>query len=201
MVSRLTQALLDRHRIGAFFRPKDVEAAGVTFHELQRKLAEGEVEKVGTGLYRLTNAPLDELETIAMVGAAVPKAIVCLLSALRVHEIGTQSPHEVWIAVDRKARVPKGPGVKLRVVRFSGPMLTYGVTEQPMLGVAVKITTPARTVVDCFRYRKKIGLDVALEALSDALRSRKTTVDEILRAAEICRARTVLARYLEAQAP
>lgn len=201
MSPRLTSALLDRHGIGAFFRPRHLSPLGVSFHDLQQLVEAGHVEKVGKGLYRLSTAPLDELESIAMVGAAIPKGIVCLLSALRIHEIGTQSPHEVWIAIDRKARAPKSPGPKIHVVRFSGRMLTYGVTERAMLGVPVRITSPARTVVDCFRYRNKLGVDVALEALREAIRSRKTTVDEIVRAAEICRARTVLRRYLEAQAP
>jgi predicted transcriptional regulator of viral defense system len=133
-----------------------------------------------------------------MVASAVPNAIVCLLTALRIHEIGTQSPHEVWIAIDRKSRKPTRLPAKVRIVRFSGAMLTYGVISRPMLGVPVSITSPARTVVDCFRYRNKIGTDVAMEALRDAVRSRKATVDEISRAAEVCRARTVMKTYLEA---
>src|SRR5262249_8103590 len=135
------------------------------------------------------------------VSSAVPDSIVCLLSALRVHDIGTQAPHEVWIALDRKARKPAHPPALLRIVRFSGPMLTYGVLTRRMLGVPVRITSPARTVVDCFRYRNKLGLDVALEALRDAVRSRLATVDEIMRAAEMCRARTVVRSYLEALGP
>ena len=138
------------------------------------------------------------METIAMVASAVPHAIVCLLSALRIHEIGTQSPHQVWLAIDRKARIPRRLPAKVRVVRFSGAMLTYGVVTQSMQGVRVRLTNPARTVVDCFRYRNKIGLDVAMEALRDAVRSRKAMVSEIDRAAEVCRIRTVIGPYLEA---
>lgn len=198
MASRLTKSDLNRAGIGAFFRPRDVVPLGVTFHDLQKLVSSGHVEKVGDGLYRLTAVKLNDLETIAMVGSAVPAGIICLLSALRIHEIGTQSPHEVWIALDRKARKPKEPGTRLRVVRFSGAMLSYGVAQHSMLGVPVRITSPARTVVDCFRYRNKIGLDVALEALRDAVRSRKATVSEISRAADVCRARTVMREYLEA---
>jgi predicted transcriptional regulator of viral defense system len=139
-----------------------------------------------------------ELETIAMVASAVPHAVICLLSALRIHEIGTQSPHEVWIALDRKSRKPARVPTKVRIVRFSGAMLSYGVTKRTMLGVPVSITSPARTVVDCFRYRNKVGIDVAMEALRDAIRTRKTTVDEISRAADIGRIRTVIGPYLEA---
>lgn len=138
------------------------------------------------------------METIAMVASAVPHAIVCLLSALRVHDIGTQSPHQVWLAIDRKARKPARLPARVRIVRYSGQMLSYGVTTRPIQGVDVRLTTPARTVVDCFRYRNKIGLDVAMEALRDAVRSRKAMVSEIERAAEVCRIRSVIGPYLEA---
>jgi predicted transcriptional regulator of viral defense system len=161
-------------------------------------VAEGHAEKAGPGLYRLADVESTETETIAMVASAVPKAIVCLLSALRVHEIGTQSPRHVWLAIDRKARKPRRLPAAVNIVRFSGQMLTYGVVTQSMQGVRVQITTPARTVVDCFRYRNKIGLDVGMEALRDAVRSRKAMVSEIDRAAEVCRIRTVISPYLEA---
>jgi predicted transcriptional regulator of viral defense system len=187
--------------IGAFFRPRDLEPLAVSFRELQHLVAAGAVEKVGRGLYRLTAVEPDEFETIAMISSAVPRGIVCLLSALRVHGIGTQAPHEVWIALDRKARKPARLATRVRVVRFSGAMLTYGVLTRTMLGVPVRITSPARTIVDCFRYRNKLGLDVALEALRDAVRSRTVSVDEIVRAAEVCRARTVMQTYLEALTP
>jgi predicted transcriptional regulator of viral defense system len=185
--------------VGVFFRPRDIAPLGVTFQELQRLASAGTVLKVGPGLYRLAAAEPTEFETIAMVASAAPSGIICLLSALRLHEIGTQVPHEVWLALDRKARKPKRPPAKIRIVRFSGAMLKYGVHTRSMAGVAVRVTSPARTVVDCFRYRRKLGLDVALEALRDALRSRATNVDEIMRAAEVCRARTVMRTYLEAQ--
>lgn len=194
----LTKARLQTAGLGAFFRPRDIQPLGVSFRQLQKFVSEGTVEKLGAGLYRLSAVEPTELETIAMVASAAPNAIVCLLTALRVHEIGTQSPHEVWIALDRKGRKPSRVPTKLRIVRFSGAMLTYGVIKRTMLGVPVSITSPARTVVDCFRYRNKVGLDVAMEALRDAIRARKTTVDEISRAAEVCRIRTVIGPYLEA---
>ena len=162
-------------------------------------VSRGVVANFGNGLYRLTEVPATELETIAMVAAAIPNVVVCLLTALHVHDIGTQLPHEIWIALDRKARKPAHPPSRVRVVRFSGQMLTYGVLRRSALGVPFRITSPARTVVDCFRYRNKFGLDVALEALDDTLRSRAATVDEIVRAAEACRARTILRTYLEAR--
>jgi len=194
----MTPAQLQAAGVGAFFRPRDVLPLGLSFRQLQQLVAAGTVERVGDGLYRLSEVEPDEYETIAMVASAAPDAIVCLLSALRVHEIGTQSPHLVWLAIDRKARIPRRLPAKVRVVRFSGPMLTYGVVTQSMQGVKVRLTNPARTVVDCFRYRNKIGLDVAMEALRDAVRSRKAAVSEIDRAAEVCRIRTVIGPYLEA---
>jgi len=133
-----------------------------------------------------------------MVAARVPQAVVCLLTALRVHEIGTQAPREVWIALDRKARKPRLEGLPIRVVRFSRLMLSYAVQTREIQGVTVRITSPARTVVDCFRYRNKVGLDVALEALRDALASRRATAAEILRIAEAGRVRNVIRPYVEA---
>lgn len=198
MQGNLSLSILQRAGVGAFFRPRDVRPLGVTHYALQRMVAEGRVERVGAGLYRLAEAEVTAMETIAMVASAVPHAVVCLLSALRVHEIGTQSPHQVWLAIDRKDRRPARLPAATRIVRFSGQMLTYGVVTQPMQGVSVRITAPARTVVDCFRYRNKIGLDVAMEALRDAVRSRKAMVAEIDRAAEVCRIRTVIGPYLEA---
>lgn len=195
---RLTAAKLKAAGIGAFFRPRDLEPVDVPFAELQRLVVAGTVEKVGPGLYRLAAADVTKFETIAMVSTAVPGGIVCLLSALRIHGIGTQAPHEVWLALDRKARKPSRLPARVRIVRFSGAMLTYGIQTRAMLGVPVSITSPARTVVDCFRYRNKVGIDVAMEALRDAVRSRITTVDQISRAAEPCRIRTVIAPYLEA---
>ena len=187
--------------LGTFFRPRDIASLGVSHRQLQNLVSKGLVENFGHGLYRLSEVEPTEVETIAMVAAAVPNAIMCLLTALCFHEIGTRLPHQVWIAIDRKARKPTHPPAQVRIVRFSGAMLNYGVLHKSALGVPFRITSPARTVVDCFRYRNKfVGLDTAMEALDDAVRSGATTVDEILRAAEVCRVRTVMDAYLEALA-
>lgn len=198
MSNLLTTSGLQQAGVGAFFRPRDVTPLGVSHYQIQRMVAQGRVERVGRGLYRLAAVEATEMETVAMVASAIPHAIVCLLSALRVHELGTQSPRQVWLALDRKARKPSRFPAAVRLVRFSGQMLTYGVVTQRIQGVSVRMTTPARTVVDCFRYRNKIGLDVAMEALRDAIGSRKAMISEIDRAAEVCRIRTVMAPYLEA---
>ena len=184
--------------VGAFFRPRDVAPHGISHRGLQGLVSDGTVEKLGKGLYRLSAAEPTELETIAMVAAKIPNATMCLLTALSFHDIGTESPHEIWIAIDRKAHKPTHFPARVRVIRYSGAMLTYGVMRSVAQGVPFRVTSPARTVVDCFRYRNKLGLDVGLEALHDVLRSQSATVDEIMRAAKICRIRTVIRPYLEA---
>jgi len=175
-----------------------MEALGIPRSRLRAWLQDGAAEQVGRGLYRLVEAEPSEHETLAMVSARVPQAIVCLLTALHVHGIGTQAPREVWIAIDRKARKPRIAGLPVRIVRFSGPMLSYAVQTREIQGIPVNITSPARTVVDCFRYRNKIGLDVALEALRDALSSRRVDATEILRIAEVGRVRHAIQAYVEA---
>jgi predicted transcriptional regulator of viral defense system len=164
---------------------------------LRGMLSRGEVERIGRGLYRRKHE-ITELDTVATVSAQIPGAIVCLLSALLIHRIGTQVPPEVWIAIDNKARKPRVDTLPVRIVRFSKPMLLYGIEQREVQGVTIRITSPARTVVDCFRYRNKIGIDVALEALKDVLHHQHTTVDAIMRAAEAGRASTVIKPYLEA---
>ena len=197
----VTKLAPPEHDLPGLFRAADLEARGIPRGRLRTLLQSGAVERVARGLYRQVAVEPKELETVATVASAVPSGIVCLLSALQIHQIGTQSPHEVWIAVDRKARKPTNLPARVRILRFSGAMLTFGVQTRSIVGVPVHVTSPARTVVDCFRYRNKIGLDVALEALRDVVRSHKAGMDEIMRAAEVCRARTVIQPYLEALAP
>ena len=193
----VTSSELQRAGIGTFFRPRDVVPLGITHYQLQHMAAEGRIERVATGLYRLADVEATEMETIVMVASAVPHAIVCLLSALRIHDIGTQSPHQVWLAIDRKARKPVRLPAKASIVRFSGQMLTYGVISRSIQGVNVRLTNPARTVVDCFRYRNKIGLDVALEALRACWRQQRATMDQLHSAARSRGMANVMRPYLE----
>jgi len=187
--------------VPSVFRPRDLDTLKLSRTQLRSMLRAGEVEQIGRGLYRYHAVEPTELETIATICARVPHAIVCLLSALAIHDIGTQQPPEVWIALDRKARKPRLDDIMVRIVRFSGSMLHYGVTTRMIQGVPMRITTPARTVVDCFRYRNKLGLDIALEALRDALGRKLATVDEFVRAAEACRIYSVMKPYLQAVLP
>ena len=179
------------------FRFRDIDRAGLTRGILRGMVSRGEAEKVGRGLYRRAS-DVTELDTVAMVCARVPGAVVCLLTALVIHRIGTQLPPDVWIAIDRKARKPRVGDLPVRIVRFSGAMLRYGIEERHVQGVVVRVTSPARTVVDCFRYRHKLGIDVALEALKDSLRTRRVSIDALVRAAEVGRVYAVIKPYLEA---
>lgn len=184
-------------KLRQIFRYKDLEESGIPDSHLRSMVREGQAEQVARGLYRLTDAKPTELLTVAMVSTRIPQAIVCLLTALHIHQIGTQAPHEVWIALDFKARKPKVRDLPIRVVRFSGRMRSVGVQTRQVQGIPIRITSPARTVVDCFRYRNKIGIDVALEALRDAFHSRIATLDEIERVAAACRASRVMRPYLQ----
>lgn len=184
-------------RLGVI-RPRDVEAAGIPREYLLRLMRRGVLERSGRGLYRLADAAVTEHHSLAEVGKRLPNATVCLLSALVFHEITTQNPAEVWIALPPGSRTPRANGPRLRVVRFTGPALTEGREEHRIEGVAVGIYSPAKTVADCFKFRNKIGLDVALEALRECVRQRKATIREIHHFAGICRVARVMQPYLEA---
>ena len=180
---------LDRERLrnaglGVFFRPHQMDELGITYDQLRRLVSTGAVEHVARGLYRLADEEPTEHETLAAVCARVPRAVVCLLSALSVYEIGTQLPHEVWIAIPHKARPPR-LRFRTRLVRFSGAAWSYGVRDTQFDGVPARITSPARTVVDCFRFERLTGREAALEALHDALRQRIVTTDELKRALDV----------------
>lgn len=183
----------DISSLGTFFRPSQLEAAGLSRDQLRALLRSGRVEYVARGLYRIADAEPTEHYSLAMASALVPNSIVCLLSALRVHGIGTQAPAEVWLAIPHKARVPRAAGMQLRIVRFSGPAWTFGVQDTSFEGVRARITSPARTVADCFRFERLVGPEVALEALDDALRQRKVTVSELSRVADVLPSRRLKA--------
>ena len=165
----------------------------VALTRLQRR---GRIKRIAKGLYVAAGAELSEHHSLAETCARIPGGIVCLLSALRFHRLTTQSPHEVWIAIDVKARKPKVGDLPLRIVRFSGDALTHGVEEHRIEGISVRVTSPAKTVADCFKFRNKVGLAVAIEALRDYRRARKS-LDELYRAARVCRVSSVMQPYLE----
>ncbi|GIW43790.1 MAG: transcriptional regulator [Candidatus Binatia bacterium] len=177
---------------------EEVAKAGIHTHTLSRLVRAGALERVGRGRYRRAEAPVTEHHGLVLAATAVPKGVVCLLSALSFHGLGTQIPHEVWIALDRSARRPAIQYPRLRVVRFSGKALHEGVETHRIEGETVRIYSVAKTIADLFKYRNKIGLDVALEALREGWRARRFTMEEIHRYARICRVERVMRPYLEA---
>jgi predicted transcriptional regulator of viral defense system len=181
-------------------RPQDLRAHGIPIASLYWLHKQGRVLRTGRGLYTLPDVEFSEHHSLAEACKRVPHGVVCLLSALAFHELGSQLPFEVWMAIDRKARLPKVSHPALRFVRFSGSALTEGIEVHLIKGVAVPVFGPAKTVADCFKYRHKIGLDVALEALRECLRLRRCTARDLWRNAEICRVTKVMKPYLEATA-
>jgi len=177
---------------------RELAEAGIHRQVLTRMVGAGELERVARGLYRLPEGPLTEHHGLAIVGAAVPQGIICLLSALQFHRIGTQLPSQVWIAIDRRAKSPALKYPPLRVVRYTGAALSEGIGTHRLEGREVRIYGVAKTLADCFKYRNKIGLDVALEALRESWRSKRFKMDELDHFAGICRVRKVMRPYLEA---
>jgi len=178
-------------------RPRDVEARGIARESLLRLYRQGLLVRQARGVYALPESPVTEHHSLAIAAKRTPGGVICLLSALRFHGLTTQDPHEVWMAIDFKAHKPTVASPALRVVRFSGPALLEGIEHHTLEGVRVPVYSAAKTVADCFKYRNKLGVDVAIEALRDALRSRKATVDQIHRFAKVCRVANVIRPYLE----
>lgn len=175
-------------------------ALGIARSYLDRLVRAGRLERVGRGLYVPAGWEPSEHHLLAQASARVPSGVVCLLSALRFHELGTQQPFEVWLAIPVKGWAPKSPELPLRIVWFSGPALAEGIEEHRIEGVTVRVYSAAKTIADCFKYRNKIGLDVTLEALRDGWRRRRVTMEELWRYAAICRVANVMRPYLESLA-
>ncbi len=178
-------------------RPRDLAAHGIHARNASRLAKRGLLERIDRGLYTASDGEIHEYQTLAEVSKRMPHAIICLLSALRFHDLTTQSPFEVWVMVDDHAYVPHAAQLPLRVVYASGAALTEGIEEHRILGVPVRVTSPAKTVADCFKYRSKVGLDVALEALRETWRERRATMDELWQYAQVCRVARVMRPYLE----
>lgn len=149
------------------------------------------------GVYRLADAPLESHEDLALVALRKPEAIVCLLSALRFHELTMESPGSVWIAVENHARAPRVGAIQLRVHYFSGPAFHEGIDEHLIAGVPVKIYCAAKTVADCFKFRNHVGTRTAVEALREAWKKKKVTTEDLYRYARVCRVLNVMRPYLE----
>ena len=195
-----TNKVLDLVRKVGVLRPRDLDPYNIPRTYLSRLCAAGKLQRIGRGLYVLPGSGATEHHSMAEACKRVPKGVVCLLSALSFHELTTQAPFEVWLAIGEKAWRPRLEYPPLRIVHFSKTALNAGVEEHQIEGVNVQVYSPAKTVADCFKYRNKIGLDVAIEALRECWQSRRCTMDELWRYADICRVRNVMRPYLESLA-
>jgi len=179
-------------------RPRDLAAHGIARQYLRLAMQQGFIVRSGRGLYRPADGAITEFHTFAEAAKRAPRAVICLLSALRFHDIGTQNPFEIWMAIGERDRRPRSENPRMRIVRFSKESLKFGQETHSVEGVPVHIFSVAKTVADCFKYRNKIGLDVALEALRESIRTRKATTADLWQAAKVCRVANVMRPYMEA---
>lgn len=198
MASGISDKIDRLMRRNAILRSRDL--AEESFHpETVRRLCQtGALERVERGLYTFPNHAITEYYALSLAAARAPRAVISLLSALRYHEIGTQNPHEVWIALRNGSSTPMVDTVALRIVRSPGPFFDEGREVHIFDGVPTSIYCPAKTVTDCFKFRNLVGLDVALDALKDCIRNRRCTIDELFHYAAICRVSKTMRPYLEA---
>src|SRR3990170_6931657 len=198
MAQDSTRKVLALARKLGVIRPRDLRAAGLRREYVQRLLARGEIERIGRGLYAVPATKVSAHRSLAEVSKAAPQGVVCLLSALRYHGLTTQHPSEVWLALPSKAWRPRRTPFPVRVVYLSAGAHRAGIETQTIDGVAVRIYSPAKTVSDCFKFRNKIGLDVAVEALRDGWRHRRFAMDELWKYAKVDRVSNVIRPYVEA---
>ncbi len=191
------QQVIDLVRAQSVIRPRDLKEHRLSKDYLYILAQEGVIERVGRGLYQWPNKDLGRHHSLVEVSKLAPKAVVALLSALNYHNMTTQNPHQIWLAIDRKAWRPEISYPPVRFVTMSAESLHSGVETHLIEGVSIKVFNPAKTVVDCFKYRGKVGLDVAMEALREGWSARKFTIDELQCYAKICRVQKVMQPYLE----
>ncbi len=192
-----TKRVLELVKKAGVLRPRDLEVCGIPRTYLQLLSRRGLLEHVGRGLYTLPGANISEHHGRAEACKRVPRGVVCLLSALRFHGFGTQNPFEVWMAIPQKSWPPQLGYPPLRIIYLSGMVFETGVEEHCIEGVPVRVFSPAKTVADCFKFRNKIGLDVALEALREFRRAYPKQLDDLWRMAQVCRVHRVIRPYLE----
>jgi predicted transcriptional regulator of viral defense system len=196
-ITRTQQALQLIEHLG-IVRAADLEARGIPREQLYSLERKGLIERQARGVYAASGHPVTAEHTLAQVAKRVPGGVLCLLTALRFHELTTQAPAEVWIALPEKARKPQLDYPRLRVARFSGEALTEGIEIHRIENVEVRVYSAAKTVADCFKYRNKVGIDVAVEALRDFSRRHRGGATELAHFARICRVTRVMQPYLDA---
>jgi predicted transcriptional regulator of viral defense system len=190
--------VLDIVKKKGMLRPRDLDRYGIPRIYLSRLCDRGLLQRINRGLYVLPEAEQTEHHTLAEACKRSPNGVICLLSALRFHQITTQAPFEIWMALKGTAWHPKIDRPRIRFVRFSGPAFDTGIERHKIEGVSVKVYNPAKTVADCFKYRNKIGLDVAIEALRECRREKKCANDELWEYAKVCRVSSVMKPDMEA---
>ena len=192
------QRILSLARQKGLLRASDLDAIEAPRVVLTRLIEGGLLERVSRGLYRLPSHPGSEHEGLATIATKAPQAVFCLLTALQFHELTTQLPRQVWIAMPRGSHVPRVDYPPIKMVQMTGAVYTAGIEEHLRDGVTLRVYSAAKTVADCFKHRNKIGLDVALEALKDARAERMASADDLWRYAKVCRVANVMRPYLEA---
>jgi len=192
-----TQRVLDLLTQKGILRPSDLGAIGAPRVVLTRMTAAAQIEKIGRGLYRLPSQG-SEQESLVAIATKVPQAVFCLLTALQFHELTTQLPRQIWIAMPRGSHTPKIDYPPVKMVQFAGAAYSEGIEVVERDQVKLRVYCVAKTVADCFKHRSKIGLDVALEALKDARAQKKASADDLWRYAKTCRVANVMRPYLEA---
>jgi predicted transcriptional regulator of viral defense system len=192
------QRILELARTKGMLRARDLDVLGAPRIALSRLAARGQLERVGRGLYRLPEADVSEFQDLASVALKAPQVVFCLLTALQFHELTTQLPRRIWIAMPRGSHAPRIAHPPIKMVQFTGASYTEGIEVFARDQVQLRVYNVAKTVADCFKHRNKIGLDVALEALKDALAQKKSSVDDLWHYAKICRVSNVMRPYLEA---
>lgn len=197
MKSHHASLILSLAKSGGLLRARDVELAGAPRSTLAQLVHEGQLQKVSRGLYSLPDRPPSEHESLAEVAVRSPQGVICLISALRFHELTTQQSSEVWLAIPHKAHPPKIDYPPLRIVHMSGDAMEQGVEIAMVAGTSIRVFNVAKTVADCFKFRNKTGLDVALEALREAWHGKRANMDELWRYAQICRVANVMRPYME----
>ena len=193
-----TQRVLELAGQRGLLRASHLQELGIARVVLSRLKASGQLERVGRGVYRLPDAQGAEHESLATIAVKVPQAVFCLLTALQIHELTTQLPRQVWIAMPQGSHVPKMDYPPVKMVQFSGEAYAQGIEAVRADQVELRVYGVAKTVADCFKHRNKVGLDVAIEALREAMAANKTNANDLWRFAKICRVANVMRPYLEA---
>jgi predicted transcriptional regulator of viral defense system len=197
MTQKNTDNLFRHLKRQGFLRTREIEALGISRVDLGELCRNGTLQRIRRGQYCLPDMELSEHHSLAVVSKQIPKGIVCLISALNFHGFTSQLPHEVWMTIDVKARQPKITGAPVRFFHSSGKALNAGIEKHRVYGIPIKVYSAAKTVVDCFKYRNKVGLDVALEALREGWKDKRFSMDELWQYATLCRVDNIMRPYLE----